>query len=102
MQLFESVSYQQRIRIGPDIFYLNHFPYLCFPSNHTHTYQLFGHIHSSPFKFDGFDSVRAKQSLRPAQYDVGVDWNNFTPISYQELIKVLEKQVSENKNMFGL
>ena len=101
MNLFENVSYQQHIVIGPDNFYLNHYPYLCFPSHHSHTYQLFGHIHSSPYKFDGIDADRSKTNLKPTQYDVGVDWNNFTPISYEKLIKILEKQVYENKNMFG-
>lgn len=100
MQLFESVNYQQHIIIGPDNFYLNHYPYLCYPGHHSHTYQLFGHIHSSPYLFEGTDAKRAKESLAPTQYDVGVDWNEFKPISYQELIKKLEKQVKENKNMF--
>ena len=39
--------------------------------------------------------------LAPTQYDVGVDWNNFTPISYEELIKKLKFQVTNNVNMYG-
>ena len=101
MQLFESISYQQHIIIGPDNFYLNHYPYLCYPEHHSHTYQLFGHIHSSPYKFEGLDSSRSKKMLTPTQYDVGVDWNGFKPVSYDKLIEILRKQVSENKNMFG-
>lgn len=99
--LLESVSYQKHIAIGPDNFYLNHYPYLCYPGHHSHTYQLFGHIHSSPIRFAGTDSDRAKIGLMPTQYDVGVDWNDYKPISYQELIVKLEDQVKENKNMFG-
>lgn len=101
MQLFEEVTYQSHICVGPDNFYLNHYPYLCYPGHHSHTYQLFGHIHSSPYRFNGIDSNRSKQTLTPTQYDVGVDWNNFTPISYEELIKKLEFQVTNNVNMYG-
>lgn len=101
MNMLESVSYQEHIVIGPDNFYLNHYPYLCFPDHHSHTYQLFGHIHSSPYKFDGIDAGRSKPNLKPTQYDVGADWNNFTPISYAELIKKLEYQVNNKVNMYG-
>ena len=100
MNLFESVSYQQHIVIGPDNFYLNHYPYLCYPGHHSHTYQLFGHVHSSPFKFDGTDAKRMQDNISPTQYDVGVDWNDFKPVSYEELIKKLEYQVKNNKTMY--
>jgi calcineurin-like phosphoesterase family protein len=100
MNLFESVSYQQHIVIGPDNFYLNHYPYLCYPGHHSHTYQLFGHIHSSPYLFEGIDAAKAKRILTPTQYDVGVDWNNFTPISYEEVIKKLKYQVDNKVNMY--
>ena len=100
MQLFESVSYQQHIVIGSDNFFLNHYPYLCYPGHHSHTYQLFGHIHSSPYKFDGIDAKKAKKMLTSTQYDVGVDWNNFKPVSYTDLIKRLDYQVENNKTMY--
>lgn len=101
MNLFESISYQQHIVIGPDNFYLNHYPYLCYPGHHSHTYQLFGHVHSSPFKFEGLDAKIAKSQLQPSQYDVGVDWNNFTPISFREVLEKIKYQKEHNVNMYG-
>ena len=100
MNLFESVSYQKHIVIGSDNFYLNHYPYLCYPGHHSHTYQLFGHVHSSHFKFEGIDSKRMQNNITPTQYDVGVDWNDFKPISYEKLISRLEYQVKNNKTMY--
>jgi len=100
MNLFESVSFQKHLIIGPNNFYLNHYPYLCYPGHHSHTYQLFGHVHSSPFKFDGIDAKRMQDNIKSTQYDVGVDWNNFKPISYTDLIKRLEYQVENNKTMY--
>ena len=61
---------------------------------------MFGHIHSSPYKFDGTDAGRSQSNLTPTQYDVGVDWNRFKPISYEKLIMKLELQVYNNVNMY--
>lgn len=100
--LFESISYQAKLLVEGYNVYLNHYPYLCYPGYKPYTIQLFGHIHSSPYKFDGVDAIIAKSSLQPSQYDVGVDWNNFTPISWREVIEKVKKQKELNKNMFGL
>lgn len=75
---------------------------MCYPGYKPYTIQLFGHIHSSHSKFDGLDAVIAKKSLQPSQYDVGVDWNNFTPISWREVIEKIKYQKENNVNMFGL
>ena len=101
-KLFESINYQAKLFIEGYNVYLNHYPYLCYPGYKPYTIQLFGHIHSSPYKFDGMDAKVAKQNLQPSQYDVGVDWNNFTPISWREVIEKIKKQKELNKNMFGL
>jgi len=36
--------------------------------------------------------------LFPTQYDVGVDNNNFTPVSYTELQKIIQEQIDKSKN----
>lgn len=101
-KLFESIVLQARLFIEGYNVYLNHYPFMCYPGYKPYTIQLFGHIHSSHSKFDGLDAVIAKKSLQPSQYDVGVDWNNFTPISWREVIEKIKYQKENNVNMFGL
>lgn len=101
MQLFESVSYQKRLLIEGYNVYLNHFPYLCFPGYKPYTMQLFGHVHSSPYKFDGVDSKIVKANLQPSQYDVGVDWNNFCPVNWEDVKEKIKYQKENNINMYN-
>lgn len=101
-QLFESIVPQARLFIEGYNVYLNHYPFMCYPGYKPYTIQLFGHIHSSHSKFDGLDAVIAKKSLQPSQYDVGVDWNNYAPISWREVIEKIKYQKENNVNMFGL
>lgn len=44
---------------------------------------------------DGLDISRLRVLL-PTQYDVGVDNNNFTPISYREVKNKIEAQKNES------
>lgn len=101
-QLFERIVPQARLFIEGYNVYLNHYPFMCYPGYKPYTIQLFGHIHSSHSKFDGLDAVIAEKSLQPSQYDVGVDWNNFAPISWREVIEKIKYQKENNVNMFGL
>ena len=55
------------------------------------TWQLFGHVHSRRNLDCGLDNQRLKY-LFPTQYDVGVDNNNFTPVSYQEVKEIIHDQ----------
>lgn len=100
--LFEEITPQARLFIEGYNVYLNHYPFMCYPGYKPYTIQLFGHIHSSHSKFDGLDAVITKKSLQPSQYDVGVDWNNFAPISWREVIEKIKYQKENNVNMFGL
>lgn len=101
-KLFESIVPQAKLYIEGYNVYLNHYPFMCYPGYKPYTIQLFGHIHSSHSKFDGLDAVIAKKSLQPSQYDVGVDWNNYAPISWREVIEKIKYQKENNVNMFGL
>ena len=95
--LFEDVLYQARILVDGRTVYLNHFPFLCYGHADPKTYgqnysiQLFGHVHSSD-KDTSADQGRL-QYLYPTQYDVGVDNNNLTPISYGAVKAIIEQQV---------
>jgi len=88
MRRFEDVSMQMLISIGKQKVYLNHYPFLCYGGAYRGTWQLFGHVHTSSCML-GLDSPRL-QMLFPRQYDVGVDNNNYTPISFAEVeVKIL-------------
>lgn len=95
MELFEGVYQQIILKIDGRTVYLNHYPYLCFggawrkPENAV--YQLFGHTHSGP-NCKGADTDRLV-NLFPYQYDVGVDNNNYTPVSWQQVQEIINKQV---------
>ena len=93
---FEEVVMQRHIVIEKHSIYLNHYPFLCFSGGYKDdVWQLFGHVHTRKDN-TGIDSDRLKY-LYPTQYDVGVDNNNFTPVSYEQVRKIIEKQVNENK-----
>ncbi len=51
-------------------------------------WQLFGHVHSGEHNDNGADIPRLRQLFR-TQYDVGVDNNRFTPLSYGELETII-------------
>lgn len=57
-------------------------------------WQLFGHVHSCPDS-TGEDTPRLNM-LFPTQYDVGVDNNDFTPVSYEEVRSIILKRVEQS------
>lgn len=77
--------------------YLNHYPFLCYGGVYRKpedaVWQLFGHVHSGP-DCTGLD-VDRMQYLFPTQYDVGVDNNNYTPVSYRQVQQIINEQVNE-------
>ena len=87
VQKFDGIYPQLQINIDGRSVYLNHYPFLCYGGSYRGdkdaVWQLFGHVHSSPFS-TGKDDERLKM-LFPYQYDVGVDNNNFTPISWEDV-----------------
>ena len=94
--LFEGVFKQLVIKIDCQFILLNHYPFLCYASRERGTWQLFGHVHSGPNSNKGIDVPRL-QYLYPTQYDVGVDNNNFTPISYSEVREKIIKQCTSTE-----
>ena len=93
---FREMTQQINMKIGKQHIILNHYPMLCFAGawrGIDATWQLFGHVHTSPYTDDGLDQQRLKM-LFTTQYDVGVDNNDFTPVSYNEV-----KQIIKNHQM---
>lgn len=95
---FESVSMQRYIYVEGQAIYLNHVPFLCYDGVYRQrkTWQLFGHVHTTPMGVDGLDGPRLAM-LFPTQYDVGVDNNGFCPISFNKVRDIINKQI-ENYN----
>lgn len=87
----EGVAMQMLINVKGQKIYLNHYPFLCYGGSYRNTWQLYGHVHTSPAN-RGLDVPRLKM-LMPMQYDVGVDNNNYSPISFEQVKKIIRNQI---------
>ena len=100
-ELFDLTTQQMLIKIGERSVYLNHFPFLCYGGTYREpekqVWALHGHVHLGQLSNGGRDLPRMKY-LMPTQYDVGVDMNDFRPISWQEVEDKINYQVKHNVN----
>ena len=87
----EGVAMQMLINVKGKIIYLNHYPFLCYGGAYRNTWQLYGHVHTGPAN-RGLDAPRLKMML-PTQYDVGVDNNNYIPVSFEQVKRSIRKQI---------
>ena len=101
MGRFEHVAQQMTIRVGGQAIVLNHNPFLCYGGSYRDVWQLFGHVHSGPASHTGLDHPRLRM-LFPLQYDVGVDNNDFRPISFSEVKTKIEAQVEAARAAAGI
>ena len=92
---FEQVAMQMLINVGGQWIYLNHYPFLCFGGAYKNTWQLFGHVHTNGAQ-TGLDHSRLN-NLFPTQYDVGVDNNNYAPVSFEQVEKIIRKQIKDKQ-----
>ena len=96
---FEDVARQMYILVDGQKIYLNHFPMLAYGWAYRDVWQLFGHVHSGPLNItptQGVDIPRLKM-LMPTQYDVGVDNNDFRPVSFAKVKAIIERQIEAEK-----
>lgn len=101
MSHFELVTQQMTIRVGGQAIVLNHNPFLCYGGSYRDVWQLFGHVHSGPTSHTGLDHPRLKM-LFPRQYDVGVDNNDYRPISFADVKAKIEAQLAAAKAAIGI
>ena len=98
-ELFKFSTQQMLIEVEGRKIYLNHYPFLCYAGVYRDpkglVYNAFGHVHSGPNK-KGEDIPRLTHCF-PTQYDVGVDNNDYTPISWYELNEKIQKQLLKSK-----
>ena len=84
IERFDSIEFQKILIIEGWTVILNHFPFMSFSNNFDHkVMQLFGHIHSGPGEFGNV--LPEGYKLQWNQYDVGVDNNNYTPVSWAQI-----------------
>ena len=104
-ELFKHVTFQMRIEIEGRKIWLNHFPLLCYSGTYRDfnglEWSLNGHVHLSNIKErnTGRDCERCFNYMFPTQYDVGVDFNDFTPISWNEVNERIIQQVKNDNNL---
>lgn len=92
MSCFEYVTQQITISVDGQTIILNHNPFLCFGGSYRGVWQLFGHVHSGPRSLsNGKDDARLVY-LFPTQYDVGVDNNEYKPVSFCQLKEIIKNQ----------
>lgn len=101
MSRFEMVTQQMTIRVGGQAVILNHNPFLAYGGAYRDVWQLFGHVHSGPLSHTGLDLPRLRM-LFPMQYDVGVDNNDFRPVSFEKVKEKIAAQVEAARKAAGL
>ena len=73
---------------GSQLIFNSHYPNVIWPSSHNGSFHCFGHVHTRPNNTaSDADLMKRYYDLGLKSYDVGVDNNNFTPISYLDLRK---------------
>lgn len=92
---FESVAMQMNIEVDNQKICLNHYSFLCYYGSYNGVWQLFGHVHTNKNN-TGNDAAQLKM-LFPTQYDVGVDNNDFTSVSFAQVKEIIEKQIGQSK-----
>lgn len=100
-QYFEHIAPKMVISVDGQPIILNHEPLLCFGGQLNNRYwQLFGHVHTShqDYSKQGCDIERMTQMSTPTMYDVGVDYNHYTPISFEQLKERIDEQILRNES----
>ena len=97
---FEAISPQMNIVVNSQKIIMNHDPMLTYHGVYKKhpTWQLFGHVHTTKFPNEGLDQARLQFLMSP-QYDVGVDFNDYTPIDFEQLKEKMDYQIKNNVNM---
>ena len=96
---FELITSQLNIVVDGQKIYLNHFPMLTFDGIYKEkpSWQLFGHVHSNKEHPSTSPDISRLNYLLPTQYDVGVDNNNYTPVSFEQVKEIIQGQLKKSK-----
>jgi len=99
LKLFAGAAPKMVISIDEQPIILNHEPILCFGGQENYRYwHLFGHVHTTRTNRQGMDYEKMLSMSTPSMYDVGVDFNNYRPISWNVVKSTIIAQISRNLN----
>ena len=85
LSLFVDIRDFMTVSFNGQYFALMHYPMLSWPKKNSGSIQLHGHIHA---RMDYNEKNRAEDVKR---YDVGVDANNYFPVSVKKIIEFFEE-----------
>ena len=80
-RLFNYVCEYTELTIDKQFIVLSHYPFLAWNKSHHRSWQLFGHVHGALIDIPGL-----------LHYDVGVDCNNYTPVSFNQIKSIMSKK----------
>ena len=98
-EAFELIASSLLIVVDGQKIYLDHTPKLTFDGIYKEkpTWQLFGHVHSNKEHPGTSPDIKRLDYLLPSQYDVGVDNNNYTPVSFEEVKNIIQNNIQKSK-----
>jgi calcineurin-like phosphoesterase family protein len=88
-QMWEEVDYYKHLKIDKKRVILCHYPIFDFDSAYHKSIHLFGHIHDQPC-FDEIKKIHTSKGFY--SYCVCVDFNNYTPISFEDILQKINYQ----------
>ena len=90
-ELFEEICDFKTVSLNGVYFALMHYPMLSWPKKNSGSIQLHGHIHArEEYNFQNkVDGI--------TRYDVGVDANNYYPVSVKQIIEFFENNEGKCK-----
>ncbi len=82
VQVFEEICETRTLKVGRHLLVLMHYPLLSWLNSRWGSIMLHGHIHAGP----GYNRENQEKGLR--RFDVGVDANNYAPVSLDEVMRM--------------
>lgn len=87
--LFLHICEMLELSIKPDLYITAcHYPMRRWPKSHYNAWHIYGHVHTMP----------RKHLIFGKSYDVGMDSNNFTPLSLNNIIDIMSTR-PDNENL---
>ena len=97
--IFEWVKDLHKVKHAKKIFVLCHYPILEWPGYYRGYFHCYGHVHSSYLKDDEKYNGQARLAvLGNNAINVGVDANNFMPVSADEIIERISAAADDNSS----
>lgn len=82
--LFMEIRDFMTVSLNGEYFALMHYPMLSWPKKNSGSYQLHGHIHAQA----AYNEQNRAEGIR--RFDVGVDANNYYPVSVKQILEFFE------------